>query len=68
MKTTGRDTDFAIKDPHQFFVLQSPEGERVLTRAGDFQFDSQGRLIDQSGQQVLGSDGKSIQLDRKSVV
>ena len=63
MKTTGRDTDFAIKDPHQFFVLQSPEGERVLTRAGDFQFDSQGRLIDQSGQQVLGSDGKSIQLN-----
>ena len=63
MKTTGRDTDFAIKDPHQFFVLQSPEGERVLTRAGDFQFDSQGRLIDQSGQQVLGSDGKSIQVN-----
>ena len=24
----------------------------MLTRAGDFQFDSQGRLIDQSGQQV----------------
>jgi flagellar basal body rod protein FlgG len=63
MKTTGRETDFALQDPHSFFVLQSPEGERVLTRAGDFQFDSQGMLVDQSGQRVLGSDGKSIQLN-----
>ena len=63
MKTTGRETDFAIQDPHAFFVLQSPEGERVLTRAGDFRFDTRGILVDQSGQHVLGNDGKSIQLN-----
>ncbi len=34
-----------------------------MTRAGDFQFDSQGLLVDQTGQQVLGNDGKSIQLN-----
>jgi len=63
MKTTGRETDFAIQDPHSFFVLNSPEGEQVLTRAGDFQFDAQGMLVGQSGQHVMGSDGKSIQLN-----
>jgi len=34
-----------------------------LTRAGDFQFDAQGMLVGQSGQHVMGSDGKSIQLN-----
>ena len=62
MKTTGRETDFAIQDPHSFFVLQKEDGERVLTRAGDFQFDSSGTLVDQSGQRVLASDGKAIQV------
>ncbi|MDE0864469.1 MAG: flagellar hook basal-body protein [Rubripirellula sp.] len=63
MKTTGRETDFAIQNPDSFFVIQNEDGERILTRAGDFQFDSSGLLVDQSGQQVLASDGKSIQLN-----
>ncbi len=62
MKKTGRETDFAINDDESFFVVQRGE-ERLMTRAGDFLFDSKGRMINPAGDQVLGSDGKNIQLD-----
>lgn len=61
VKATGRDTDFAINDEESFFVLQSGE-EQMLTRAGDFLFDSSGRMINNNGQQVLASDGAAIQI------
>ncbi|EMI22749.1 flagellar hook-basal body protein, FlgE/F/G [Rhodopirellula maiorica SM1] len=62
MKKTGRDTDFAINDSESFFVVQRGD-ERLMTRAGDFLFDNQGRMINPTGDQVIGSDGKNIQLD-----
>jgi len=62
MKTTGRETDFAINDDSSFFVVQR-DGQDVLTRAGDFLFDSDGRLVNPAGHQVVGSNGNPIQID-----
>lgn len=62
IESTGRETDFAIHDDRSFFVLQRGD-ERLLTRGGNFLFDSAGRLVNQAGDQVLGSDGEPIQVD-----
>lgn len=62
MKTTGRETDFAINDETSFFVLQRGE-DQILTRAGNFLVDSRGRLVNQSGDEVLAADGRAIQLE-----
>ncbi len=62
MKNTGRETDFAIHDESSFFVLQRGE-DKLLTRAGDFLFDSRGRMINQSGDEVLAADGRPIQIE-----
>ena len=62
MKATGRETDFAIDDDASFFVLQRGE-QQLLTRAGNFLIDSRGRMINQSGDEVLASDGNPIQLE-----
>lgn len=62
MRTTGRQTDFAIHDNDSFFVLQRGD-QQLLTRAGDFLFDSSGKLVNSGGDLVLGSDGKPIQID-----
>ena len=62
MKKTGGETDFAINDAESFFVVQRGD-ERLMTRAGDFLFDNQGRMINPTGDKVIGSDGKNIQLD-----
>ncbi len=62
MKTTGRETDFAINDDSSFFVVQR-DGQQVLTRAGDFMFDRGGRLINPAGHPVVGSNGNPIQID-----
>ncbi|TWU45167.1 Flagellar basal-body rod protein FlgG [Novipirellula aureliae] len=62
LKKTGNETDFAINDTESFFVVQRGE-EQFMTRAGEFLFDSKGRMINPTGDQVLGSDGKPIQMD-----
>ncbi len=62
METTGRKTDFAIKDTSSFFVVERGD-EQFLTRAGDFLFDSGGRMVNQNGDKVLSSDGQSIRID-----
>lgn len=62
MKTTGRETDFAINDDSSFFVVQR-DGENVLTRAGDFLFDRNGRMVNSAGHAVVGSDNKPIQIN-----
>ncbi|MFK8113909.1 MAG: flagellar hook-basal body protein [Rubripirellula sp.] len=62
MKTTGRETDFAINDESSFFVMER-DGEQLLTRAGDFLFNSSGQLISQTNDLVLGSDGQPIQIE-----
>ena len=62
VESTGNQTDFAINDPESFFVIQRGD-ERFLTRAGDFLFDSRGRLVNESGDEVLGGDGNPIRIE-----
>ncbi|MCG8652854.1 MAG: flagellar hook basal-body protein [Pirellulales bacterium] len=62
IKSTGRQTDFAIHDDDSFFVVQRGE-EQFLTRAGAFLFDSRGQLVNQNGDQVLGIDGRPVQIE-----
>lgn len=63
LRSTGVDTDFAVNG-EGFFQVQTPSGERLLTRAGDFNIDAQGRLLTQTGRyQVLDDGGGPIQLD-----
>ncbi len=61
-RQTGLDTDFALEDARDFFLVQRGS-EKLLTRAGNFQLDSEGRLLTQSGDQVLAADQQPIQLD-----
>jgi flagellar basal-body rod protein FlgF/flagellar basal-body rod protein FlgG len=62
MKKSGRETDFAINDPSSFFVVQQGD-EKMLTRAGDFLFNSKGTLVNQNGNPVLSTDGGEIRID-----
>lgn len=61
MRKTENDTDFALNNAEQFFVVKRGE-EQLLTRAGNFLFDSGGTLITQAGEEVLGSDGQPIRI------
>lgn len=62
IKTTGRQTDFAINDPNSFFVIQRGEQE-LLTRAGNFVIDAQGQLSTPHGDPVLSAGGGKIRID-----
>ena len=63
LRNTNVDTDFAVNG-NGFFQVRTPEGETLLTRAGDFNFDAQGRLLTQTGRyQVLDDGGSPIQID-----
>lgn len=52
MQSTGRVTDLAIEGDGYFMV--SDGGENLLTRAGNFVFNKDGNLVDQSGRFVQG--------------
>lgn len=45
-----------------FFVVEDSEGQRFLTRAGNFYFDSQRYLTTSNGLRVLDTDGNPIRL------
>ncbi len=62
LRQTNLRTDFALEDPRHFFLVQRGN-EKLLTRAGNFTLDAEGRLLTQSGDAVLGSDESPIQLD-----
>ena len=62
MQTTGGKTDFAINDDSSFFVVQRGE-QQLLTRAGNFAIDARGRMVTQSGDEVMSADGRPIQLE-----
>lgn len=53
---TGRSLDVAIANPREFFVVQTPNGI-MLTRAGNFEIDSDGDLATPTGFKVLGDGG-----------
>ncbi|MDX1948836.1 MAG: flagellar hook-basal body protein [Pirellulaceae bacterium] len=62
LQSTNIPSDFALERPDEFFLVQRGN-ERLLTRAGNFQFDLQGRLLTQAGDPVLAADETPIQID-----
>src|SRR3954453_22415965 len=52
LKRTGNELDFAINGPG-FFHIHGDDGQQYLSRAGEFQLDSQGRLVTQNGQRPV---------------
>lgn len=64
LKFTGGAFDFAVQG-EGFFVVETPQGER-LTRAGHFQLDPEGRLIDAHGNAVMGAGGNAITIPREA--
>ncbi len=63
LRQTKKPTDFAING-EGFFQVQTPDGETLLSRAGNFLLDAQGRLVTQTGRYaVLDSSGSEIRLD-----
>ncbi len=63
LRSTKIPTDFAVNGDG-FFQVQQADGENLLTRAGNFMLDAQGRLVTQTGRhQVLNDSGEAIKLD-----
>jgi flagellar basal body rod protein FlgG len=58
-RETGKITDLALPRNDHFFAVER-DGETLLTRAGDFDFDSSGALRTQRGEAVLGVDGPLV--------
>jgi flagellar basal-body rod protein FlgF len=56
LRATGNQMDFALEGPG-FFTVQSPDGNKVYTRDGEFQLDSKGQLVTKQGYAVLGTGG-----------
>lgn len=55
-RQTGKTTDLALAKNDHFFVVER-DGETLLTRAGEFDFDANGALRTQRGEMVLGVGG-----------
>jgi flagellar basal-body rod protein FlgF len=64
--STGNPLDVALSGPG-FFAVEGPQG-RLYTRNGNFHLSTNGTLLTQSGESVLGIDGKPIRLDPQKTV
>jgi len=63
IRQTEIPTDFAVNGDG-FFQVRTPEGETLLSRAGNFLLDTEGRLITQAGHfAVLNQSGGEIKLE-----
>ncbi len=62
IQTTGRKTDFAINDKESFFSIEYDDSE-MLTRAGDFLFDTSGTLVTPHGDPVISTAGGRIRIN-----
>ena len=62
IQTTGNRTDFAINDRDSFFAVQHGDKE-LLTRAGNFVFDNQGKLVTPGGDEVRSAGGGTIRIN-----
>ncbi|MCA9192930.1 MAG: flagellar hook basal-body protein [Planctomycetales bacterium] len=62
IRQTGNPTDMAISEPNSFFVVQRGD-QQLLTRAGNFLFDSRGQLVTTHGDPVLSTGGAPITID-----
>lgn len=65
IRQTGNPLDVALKNPNDFFSVQTPQGLR-FTRAGNFTINDAGELTLQDGSRVLG-DGGPISVSGSSV-
>ncbi|QDV25056.1 flagellar hook-basal body protein [Aureliella helgolandensis] len=63
IRQTGNQTDFAINDEQSFFTVEHG-GKQMLTRAGNFLFDSQGTLVTPGGDPVLSAGGGRVVIDK----
>ena len=61
LKRTGNPTDMAVRGDG-FFMVRRPDGD-FLTRAGNFMFNSYGRLVTQDNYPVLDDAGQPIDID-----
>lgn len=61
IEETGQPLDFAIEGDG-FFALETPNGERVYTRNGNFSLDNEGYLWLSSAGRVLDGNGSPIRL------
>lgn len=52
---TGKPTDLMIQGSG-FFTVESSDGQKFYTRAGDFNFDENGYLVTSSGYKLMGTD------------
>ena len=57
IQTTGEKMDVALGNENQFFVLQTPEGDRY-TRAGNFTLNGEGKVVSQDGFIVKSTSGE----------
>ncbi len=62
LRNTDMPTDFAVNGDG-FFAVRSPNGETLLTRAGNFTIDANGQLRTQDGLPVLDEAGGEISID-----
>ena len=62
LKQTTIPTDLAIDDAESFFIVEKDD-QQLLTRAGNFRFTGDGRLVTQQGYDVLSTAGKPIVVD-----
>ncbi len=63
LRQTKVDTDFAVNG-EGFFQVRTPDGETLLSRAGNFLVNAQGELITQTGHfSVLDQSGSEIKLN-----
>jgi len=56
IKNTGNVLDVALRDPRDFFVVETPDGERY-TRAGNFTLNEEAELVTVDGMRVMGDGG-----------
>ena len=61
VRNTGVDTDLAIEGDG--FFLVEKDGQQLLTKAGNFHFNSDGRLLTDQGYAVLSADGQPLSVD-----
>ena len=65
-RSTGNPLDLFIEGPG-FFVVETPNGDRY-TRAGSFQLDDEGKIVNQSGHAVMGLNNQPIRITSVSPI
>ncbi len=62
IRQTGNRTDFAINDKESFFAVEH-DGKQLLSRAGNFMFDSRGTMVTPNGDPVRSANGTQITIN-----